>query len=102
MRSRPLRTLLTLLSIVIGVAAVRAVSMAIENTKFAQKAMLKAVAGQTAFEVYAEGGAAFEDGGLAELRKIPGGRLATGSIRRYTGLVYGDDQSVQLQYLGVD
>jgi putative ABC transport system permease protein len=102
MRSRPLRTLLTLLSIVIGVAAVLAVSMAIENTKFAQKAMLKAVAGQTAFEVYAEGGAAFEDGVLAELRKIPGVRLATGIIRRYTVMFYGDDQSVKLQYLGVD
>ncbi len=83
-RRRPLRALLTLFSIVIGVAAVLAVSLAIDNAHYAQQAMLKAVAGQTNFEIYSVGGAAFDESIVAKLKELPGVKLATGVVKRYS------------------
>ncbi len=101
-RRRPVRALLTLFSIVIGVAAVLAVSLAISNTRAAQRSMLKSVVGQTHFEVYAEGGVLFDQGVVAKIRQVPGLKLATPVIRRFTNMFYGDQRSTKLQYLGVD
>ncbi len=101
-RRRPARTLLTLLSIVIGVAAVLAVSLAISNTRVAQKSMLQSVVGQTHFEVYAEGGVLFDQSIVAKIREVPGLKLVTPVIRRFTNMFYGDNKSTKLQFLGVD
>jgi putative ABC transport system permease protein len=99
---RPLRTLLTLFSIVIGVAAVLAVSLAINNARLAQQSMLKAVAGQTDIEVASTGNAAFSESIVAELRKVPGVKLATGIIRRNSAMFPPGKDRVSTQYLGVD
>ncbi len=100
--SRPLRTLLTLSSIIIGVGAVVAVALAIENTRAAQKSMLKAVSGRTSLEIQAEGGAPFDQDLLAKVRELPNVHRATGLIRRFSVMFFGESRSVKVQFLGVD
>ncbi len=75
-RSRPLRTLLTLSSIVIGVGAVVAVGLAIENTRAAQRSMLQSVAGRASLEIQAEGGSSFGQELLSKVRELPDIQLA--------------------------
>ncbi len=110
-RSRPVRTLLTLSSIVIGVGAVVSVWLTIENTRAAQKSMLQAVSGRTSLEVQAEGGTAFDGDVLETIRALPGVQLATGVIRRNTVMFYGQPEEaeearskkkVKGQFIGVD
>lgn len=100
--SRPLRTLLTLSSIVIGVGAVVAVALAKENTRAAQKSMLKAVAGRASLEVQAEGGSPFDQEILSKIREIHNVQLAAGLVRRYSVMFFGEKKSVKVQFLGVD
>jgi hypothetical protein len=57
--SRPVRVTLTVLSIVIGVAAVVSVSIATKTTRAAHERMFSAVSGRAALEVVAEGGGSF-------------------------------------------
>ena len=100
--SRPVRTLLTLSSIVIGVGAVVAVALAIESTRSAQKSMLKAVSGRSSFEIQAEGGAPFDQESLSKVRELPNVQRATGLIRRFSVMFFGESKSVKVQFLGVD
>ncbi len=100
--SRPVRTLLTLSSIVIGVGAVVAVALAIENTRAAQKSMMRAVSGRSSFEIQAEGGAPFDQEMLSKVRELPNVQRATGLIRRFSVMFFGETRSVKVQFLGVD
>ncbi|MDP6718215.1 MAG: hypothetical protein QGF59_06165, partial [Pirellulaceae bacterium] len=83
MMSRPLRAVLTCLSIVIGVAAVVSVSLATSTTRRAQRDMFLAVSGRAALEVIAEGGGSFDQDLVNELEQLPGVQ-AVPTLRRYT------------------
>ena len=60
-KSRPGRATLTLLSIVIGVAAVVAVTVGTATTHQAYQEMYESVAGRAALEVVADGGGFFDE-----------------------------------------
>src|SRR5438067_1380819 len=76
MRRRPGRTLLTLLGIVIGVAAVVAIEVTTETTRRAHGEMFEAISGRAALEVVAEGLGGFDQALVNRLAAVPGIRAA--------------------------
>ncbi len=97
--SRPVRTILTVLSIVIAVGAVVSVSIATTTTRVAQQNMFAAVTGRAALEVVAEGGGSFPVSVANEIDKLPGVQ-AVPLIRRYT-IIYLPDRKVKAQAMGI-
>jgi putative ABC transport system permease protein len=97
--SRPVRVTLTVLSIVIGVAAVVSVSIATKTTRAAHERMFSAVSGRAALEVVAEGGGSFSTSVASELDQLPGTQ-AVPLIRRFT-IVYLPERKVRVQALGI-
>lgn len=85
-RGRPLRSLLTLLSIVIGVAAVVATSLASSSARLAQTSMVKAVTGRTALEIQAVGGDSFDGKPIEKIGQTDGVEIASPAIRRYASM----------------
>ncbi len=51
-QSRPLRSLLTLISIVIGVGAIVSTSISTESARLAQEAMIKTVTGNASLKLF--------------------------------------------------
>jgi putative ABC transport system permease protein len=100
-KSRPGRATLTLLSIVIGVAAVVAVTVGTATTNEAFKEMYASVAGRAAFEVVAAGESSFDENVLAGIEKVPGVKVASPTVQRATALRFGDNR-VELAVMGVD
>ncbi len=100
-RSRPGRTILTLLSIVIGVAAVVAVSFAMTTTRTAYQTMYHAVSGRAALEVTAAGGGGFDKQVLETVRQVPGVKVAVPVIERQMKLIV-KGQYVRTLGLGID
>jgi len=100
--SRPLRALLTLSSIVIGVAAIVSVQLTIEESRFTQQSMLKAVAGNASLEVASVGNAPFDTAIVRQIADIEGVDIATPIVRRYAILFDPKDNRVRVQILGVD
>ncbi len=98
---RPLRTVLTLVSIIIGVAAVESVMLATSNARVAQTAMLQAIVGQAALEISAEGGAEFDASSVEQVAKQPGVKAVVPSIRRFCSLSHGESR-VRAQVLGIN
>ena len=82
-KSRPGRATLTLLSIVIGVAAVVAVSVGTATTNRACQEMYAALAGRAALEVVAAGGGFFDEDVAAEIAQTPGVKAAVPSIQKF-------------------
>ena len=70
-KSRPGRATLTLLSIVIGVAAVVAVTVSTATTNQACRDMYVNVAGRAAFEVVGDGDSYFPEGIADQIEKAP-------------------------------
>jgi len=101
-RSRPLRALLTLTSIVIGVAAIVAVQLTIEESRHSQQSMLKAVAGNASLEVASVGNSPFETTIVRQLTEIEGVTIATPIVRRYAVMFDAKHERVRVQILGVD
>jgi putative ABC transport system permease protein len=99
--SRPGRATLTLLSIVIGVAAVVSVSIATTTTRRAYQDMSAAVSGRAALEVAAEGAGGFDEGLVAQIEEIPGVKVAAPIVQRLTNL-YAKGRKVRLAAMGVD
>ncbi|MBI2478351.1 MAG: ABC transporter permease [Planctomycetia bacterium] len=97
--SRPVRTILTVLSIVIAVGAVVSVSIATTTTRTAQQNMFAAVTGRAALEVVAEGGGSFPVTVANEIDQLPGVQ-AVPLIRRYT-IIYLTDRKVKAQVMGI-
>ncbi len=100
-RKRPGRAVLTLLSVVIGVASVVAVSIATTTTRRAYEAMFQSVSGRAALEVTAAGGSGFDQRVLAAVEATPGVQAAVPSIQRFT-IMYLEGRRVQLIALGID
>ncbi|ADB16410.1 protein of unknown function DUF214 [Pirellula staleyi DSM 6068] len=101
MQQRPGRTILTVLSIVIGVAAVVAVSLVTSTTRRAYAEMFATVNGRTALEVRGEGGAGFSQDVLAKVAAVDGVSAAVPLLKRPTRLTYGEKQA-RLEVLGID
>ena len=104
MQQRPARTILTVLSIVIGVTAAVAVGLGTATTRNAYKAMFSLVTGKTTLEIDGKGGGAtvFSDTLLEKVRAVPGVKVAAPVVDRPGSMSYGDDQRVRLRVLGVD
>jgi putative ABC transport system permease protein len=100
-RRRPGRAALTLLSIVIAVAAVVSVSVATSATRRAYDEMFRTVTGRADLEIMAAAGGAFDESTVALAEKTDGVQLAVPLIQRYT-IMYWDDSKTRLTALGID
>jgi putative ABC transport system permease protein len=107
--SRPARATLTLLSIVLGVAAVVSVAMATSATRRAYREMYTAMTGRAALEVASAVGGEFDESILEKLDAIPGIKAAVPVLQRPTVLYLpeedlreGKDDRVKLTSLGID
>lgn len=101
LRTRPGRALLTLSSVVIGVAAVLAVALVTATTRRAYSEMYQCLAGRADLEVVAQGDRGVAESLLPELEQIPGVRAVRPLIQRPTMLYY-DGKKVKLLVLGID
>jgi putative ABC transport system permease protein len=102
MQQRPGRSVLTMLSIVIGVTAAVAVGLGTATTRNAYKQMFALVTGRATLEVNGKGGAAFDGGILAEVEKVAGIEAATPIIERPARMTVGEDKALRVQLLGID
>ncbi|NLX97622.1 MAG: ABC transporter permease [Rhodopirellula sp.] len=101
MRKRPGRALLTLLSVVIGVAAVVSVSIATSTTQQAYREMFANVSGRASLEVVANGGGSFDERVLDAIDQSPGVETAVPIVQRPT-IMYLGGRRVKLVALGID
>ncbi len=99
--SRPGRAALTLGSIVIGVAAVVAVTLSTATTHRAYQEMYESLTGRASLEVIAEGGGVFDEEVVASLEEIPGVETVVPLIQQPSILYFGDHR-VRLLVLGID
>jgi putative ABC transport system permease protein len=100
-RSRPGRALLTLLSIVIGVAAVVSIGIAASTTRTAYREMFAVVTGRAALEITADGGGSFSESVVASVEKVAGVRGAAGLLQRPT-VLYFNGRKIKLIAMGID
>jgi putative ABC transport system permease protein len=100
-RKHPGRAVLTLLSVVIGVASVVAVSFAMITTRTAYKSMYQAVSGKAALEVTATAGEGFDRNVLETVRQVAGVRVAVPVIQRPMKLIV-EGQNIRAIGLGID
>ena len=82
-QSRPLRSLLTLISIVIGVGAIVSTSISTESARLAQEAMIKTVTGNASVEIVSVTDGWFDGKPLEPIAKLEGVRVASPIIRRF-------------------
>jgi putative ABC transport system permease protein len=95
-QSRPVRSILTLLSIILGVSAIVATLLASSSSRLAQTAMFNSVTGNAALEVESAGGASFDGKPLEAVLDIPGVSIASPLMRRmYQMSVVDDPTSTQ-------
>ena len=99
--SRPGRAVLTLLSIVIAVAAVVAVKVATVTTRHAYQEMYASLAGRAALEIVAEGGGTYDQQIVAQVEKVPGVKAAVPVLMQPTTL-YHHNSPVQFLVMGID
>ena len=100
-QSRPGRALLTLGSIIIGVAGVVSVGLAIRTTRGAYQAMSNALSGRAALEVRGMTGAAFSQDLVSQIASLSGVDAAVPSLQR-GGILFHDDRKVKALALGID
>jgi putative ABC transport system permease protein len=109
--NRPGRATLTLLSIVIGVAAVVAVTVSTTTTHEAYEKMYVSLTGKANFEVVADEGAAAEDqkqsdffdqGVVKKFDGVPGVEAAVPSFQAMHELSYQGKEGVRFALQGVD
>jgi putative ABC transport system permease protein len=101
MLSRPGRAVLTLLSIVIGVAAVVSVTVATSTTRRAYRDMFASVNGRAALDVVAEGGGSLDEKVLSTVAEAPGVQAAVPLLQRPTSMQVVD-RKIRVMLLGID
>ncbi|MCU0707965.1 MAG: ABC transporter permease [Pirellula sp.] len=84
MQQRPVRTLLTLLSILIGAGAIVATAVSSRSAQRAQMAMVEAVTGRASLEITAAAGAPMDAKGLTFLGDLPNIETISPLIRRFS------------------
>ena len=82
LQSRPARSLLTLLSIIIGAGAIVATYIASDSARLAQRAMVQNVTGNAQLEIQAAGGGSVDIRAVLFLKEIPGISVISPSVRR--------------------
>jgi putative ABC transport system permease protein len=100
-RNRPGRALLTLGSIVIGVSAVVAVTVATSTSRSAYQEMYESLAGRTGLEVVTEAEGLSSETTLPALEKIPGVKAVVPSVQRPT-ILYHKGARLKLLAMGID
>jgi putative ABC transport system permease protein len=100
-KSRPGRATLTLLSIVISVAAVVAVTVSKNTTHQAYKEMYESVAGRAAFEVVADQERFFDTQIVKTLEKVDGVKAVVPLVQKFTRLAFNKQRPLAL-VMGVD
>jgi len=99
--TRPGRALLTLLSIVIGVATVVSISIATSTTRLAYREMFASVTGRAELEVTADGGGSFSEKVLGQVEGVPGVKAAVPLLQRPT-VMHVKGRRAKLMALGID
>ncbi len=100
-RARPGRALMTLGSVIIGVAGVVSVGLAMTTTRGAYKQMYDALAGRAALEVVAATGSRFAENITYKLSHLPGVAAAVPSMQRPT-VLYHAHHKAKVLALGID
>jgi putative ABC transport system permease protein len=100
-KTRPGRATLTLLSIVIGVAAVVAVTVGTQTTNQACQDMYTNVAGRAALEVVAEGDGFFSEDLASSIETLPDIKAAVPSVLRLSSLSF-EGRKMPLWAMGID
>lgn len=98
---RPGRATLTLLSIVIGVAAVVAVTLCGKTTRRAYREMYESLAGRTGLEVIADGPGIRAADAVPSLERLPGVQTAVPMVQQTT-TAYHQGQRTRLLVMGID
>jgi putative ABC transport system permease protein len=101
MLSRPGRTILTIASIVIGVAAVVSVTIVTATTRESYQVMFAAVRGKTSLEVVAQNTGPIPADLVGKVSALEGVEGAVPLIQRPSSLTKGE-QRVRLQIIGID
>src|SRR5262245_24367808 len=102
MQQRPGRTILTMLSIVIGVAAAVPVGLGTATTRNAYKQMFAMVTGKTTLEVDAPGGSGFDADLFDKIAAVPGVVAAAPLLDRGARLNINEERKIKLEVLGID
>lgn len=106
LRQRPSRPILTLLSIVIGVAAVVAVTIASGTTSRAFDEIFKTVAGKAALEVSTPIGKSYDEKVLEKVKAVPGVEAVAPLMSRDTQVQIGEygqhPKKFRMSALGID
>jgi putative ABC transport system permease protein len=97
---RPGRALLTLLSVVIGVATVLAVSISITTTRRAFQEMYQTLAGRAALQVRGDGDVSFDIGVADAVGSAPGVKAAV-PLLVVNSVLYSQGERFQLMVLGI-
>jgi len=100
-KNRPGRATLTLLSIIIGVAAVVAVTVGTATTHQAYQEMYESVAGRAAFEVAGESGGFFAEDVVQRIEQVPGVKTAVPTVQKYAALWHGKSH-LKMLVMGID
>jgi putative ABC transport system permease protein len=90
LRTRPGRALLTLISIIMGVAAIAAVEMVAESTRGASQKMFATVAGHSALTVQAPADTPIDQSLVETVEKVEGVEVAAPVIQRAVSLFTGE------------
>ncbi len=98
---RPGRTLLTVLSVAIGVAVLISVALSSSAVQGTFRELYQSLAGKAALQVVAEGGGPFDQVIAERLGRVKGVRAALPLLQR-PGLIYVRHKRVQLLVLAVD
>jgi putative ABC transport system permease protein len=101
LKNRPGRAILTLLSIVIGVAAIVSVNVTTTTTHAGYQELYRSFTGRVALEVVKEDGGTYEAGIAAQSQQTPGVKQAVPVFRQPTK-VYLGDQKLIAQVVGLD
>jgi putative ABC transport system permease protein len=99
-RRRPGRSLLTLLSVVISVAAMVAVISATSTTRSAYQRVFQALAGRADLQIVARGEGAFPQDSVSRVGAVPGVRSVASVFRRAT-ILYAHGKRAKVLAAGV-
>ncbi len=100
-RRRPGRSVLTLLGIVIGVAATVAISVTVQTSRGAHRELFETVSGRAALEVVAEGLSGFDPDTCAHLQAVAGVQAALPIVQQ-PAVILGKSGAVPVLVLGID
>lgn len=101
LRNRPGRSLLSLFSVTIAVAAVVAVSSATANTRTSYRRVFEFLAGRADLEVVARGGSLFREDVGEKLRELPGLRDVVPVYRRVAKIGKANQKKANVLVIGI-